>query len=294
MNYSDYFDVKHKIELLKKLSAQNAIPDKFLPVLEKLLFDKFTINCFPIGDQFIYRARKNEYGRLFTDIGELKHPRLSSAKGRMNDVGESFFYGALCELGTIYEMVPTIGSLFTISKISTKSGILQPLFKIVGLLDDYRSSITPKNKTEKTIYNYLHGEFIKVTTNADEYNSTIAISRLLLSKDIVAPDYCLCGLAYPSVQKARGVANVRTINIGMKGEAFDDNFCIIDTFVYCLTDEEKTYQLNEINRGEIEEDGCINWMYSFSEMQQRMRSGLTLDGTFVEKLRSYADQSTNC
>jgi len=110
MKYSNYFDVKRKIELLKKLSARNAMLEKFSPLLEDLLFDKLEIKGFAL-DQFIYRARRNEPGRLFADIAELKHPISSGAKGRMNDVGESFFYGALCELGTIYEMVPAIGSL---------------------------------------------------------------------------------------------------------------------------------------------------------------------------------------
>lgn len=113
MNYSTYFDVKRKIELLKKLSARNAMLDEFAPLLEDLLLDKIEIKGFTLGNQFIYRARRNESGRLFTDIGELKHPKSSSTKGRMNDVGESFYYGALCELGTIYEMVPAIGSLFS-------------------------------------------------------------------------------------------------------------------------------------------------------------------------------------
>jgi hypothetical protein len=74
----------------------------------------------------------------------------------------------------------------------------------------------------------------------------------------------------------------------MKGEAFDDNFYIKETRVYCLTHEMNRYQLNEVNHGEIAEDGRINWMYSFSEMQQRMQNGLTLDGSFVENLKSYA------
>jgi len=74
----------------------------------------------------------------------------------------------------------------------------------------------------------------------------------------------------------------------MEGETFDDNFCIRDTFVYCLTDEVKSYQLNEVNRGEIAEDGRLNWTYSFVEMQRRMRSGLTSDGSFVEGLKSHA------
>lgn len=287
MKYSDYFDVKRKIELLKKLSARNAMPDEFAPLLQDLFFDKIEIKGFFLGDQFIYRARRNEPGRLFANISELKHPKASSSKGRMNDAGESFFYGALCELGTIYEMVPAIGSLFTISKINKQKGL--PIFLIAGLLDDPRSP-TPKNSTEKAIYNYLHGEFTKVTTTAEEYNSTIAISRQLLSKGLSAPeDYSLCGLAYPSVQIARGVANVRTFNIGMKGETFDDNFCIKDSSVYCLTDEVKNYQLNEVNHGAIAEDGRLDWMYSFGEMQQRMRSGLTSDGSLVEKLKSHAD-----
>jgi len=285
MKYSNHFDVKLKIELLKKLSVRNAMPDEFAPVLQDLLFDKHEIKGLAL-DQSIYRARRNEPGRLFTDIGELKHPKSTSTKGRMNDVGESFFYGALCELGTIYEMVPAIGSLFTISKINKLKG--NPIFMIAGLLDDPRSP-APKNSTEKAIYNYLHGEFTKVTTTAEEYNSTIAISRLLLSKGLHAPEgFTLCGLAYPSVQVARGVANVRTFNIGMKGESFDDNFFIRDAFVYCLTHELKSYQLNEVNRGEIAADGSLNWTYSFAEMQRRMRSGLTSDGLFVEKLKSHA------
>ena len=106
MKYSNYFDIKRKIELLKKLSARNAMPNEFIPLLENLLLDKIEIKGFPLDDQFIYRARKNEADRLFTDTDELKHPKSSSVKGRMNDEGESFFYGALCELGTIYELVP--------------------------------------------------------------------------------------------------------------------------------------------------------------------------------------------
>ncbi len=287
MKYSNDFDVKHKIELLKKLSTRNALPDEFAPLLQDLFFDQIEIKGFALGDQFIYRARRNEPGRLFANIDELKYPKSSSAKGRMNDAGESFFYGALCELGTIYEMVPPIGSLFTISKINKRKGF--PIFLIAGLLDDPRSP-TPRNSTEKEIYDYLHGELTKVATTAEGYNSTIAISRLLLNKDLLAPeDYYLCGLAYPSVQVARGVANVRTFNIGMKGETFDGNFCIKDSSVYCLTDEVEGYQLNEVNHGVIAEDGRLNWMYSFGEMQQRMQSGLTSDESFVEKLKSYAD-----
>lgn len=285
MKYSNHFDVKRKIELLKKLSVRNAKPDEFAPVLQDLLFDKHEIKGLAL-DQPIYRARRNESGRLFADIGELKYPQSPLTKGRMNDVGEPFFYGALCELGTIYEMVPAIGSLFTISKINKQKG--NPIFMIAGLLDDPRSP-APKNSTEKAIYDYLHGEFTKVTTTAEEYNSTIAISRLLLSKGFRAKEgSILCGLAYPSVQVARGVANVRTFNIGMKGEKFDDNFFIRDAFVYCLTHELESYQLNELNRGEIAADGSLNWTYSFAEMQRRMRSGLTSDGSFVEKLKSHA------
>ena len=285
MSYSKYFDAKHKIELLRKLSARNAAPEEFTLLLENLFFHRMEIKAFDITDQFIYRARKNKHGSLFTDVSELKQPQSSPCKGRMNDKGESFFYGGICELGTIYEMLPDIGSLFTISRITKQKQEDHPMFLIAGLLDDPRSP-TPRNSTEKAIYNYLHGELTKVTSNVEEYNSTIAISRVLLSKGLSAPEnYSLSGLVYPSVQQARGVANVRTFNIGMKGDAFDDKFQIKDAFVYCLTHEVEAYQLNGVNYGEIAGDGRINWKFDFAEMQHRMRSGLTSDGLVVESLK---------
>ena len=286
MKYSNYFDTKRKIELLKKLSGRNAAPKEFVHLVENLFFHQMEIKAFDIADQFIYRARKNKQGSLFADVSELKHPQLSPCKGRMNDEGESFFYGGICELGTIYEMVPEIGRLFTISRISKQKQEEHPMFLIAGLLDDPRSP-TPRNSTEKAIYDYLHGELTKVTSTVEEYNSTIAISRVLLNKGLIAPEnYSFCGLVYPSVQRARGIANVRTFNIGMKGDAFDDKFQIKDSFVYCLTHEVDTYQLNGVNYGEIAEDGRVNWLYRFTEMQQRMRSGLTLKGSVVESLKN--------
>lgn len=289
MKYSNYFDTKRKIELLKKLSVRNATAKEFTPLLENLFFNQMEIKGFNLLDQFIYRARKNEQGSLFADVSELKHPHSSPLKGRMNEKGESFFYGGICELGTIYETVPEIGSLFTISRIAKQKQEEHPIFLIAGLLDD-PSSPVPRNSTEKAIYDYLHGELTKVTSTVEEYNSSIAISRVLLNKGLSAPEnYSLCGLVYPSVQRARGVANVRTFNIGMKGDAFNDKFQIKDSFVYCLTHEVNTYQLNNVNYGEIAEDGRVNWLYNFTEMQQRMRSGLTLNGSVVESLKKFSD-----
>ena len=87
---------------------------------------------------------------------------------------------------------------------------------------------------------------------------------------------------------ARGIANVRTFNVGMQGKSFDDNFYITGATVYCLTDETNRYQLNEVNKGSVAEDGSIEWQFSFAEMQQRMQAGLAADGTLVEKLKTYA------
>jgi len=288
MQFTRYFDTKRKIEMLRKLSMRNASPEDFIPLLQNLLFHQFEIRGFiPDDGDYIYRARKNEVGKLFAHADELKHPKISNEKGRMNDVGESFFYGARCELGTIYEMAPALGSLFTISRVIKRRGT--PIFYLAGLLDDPRSP-SPRNSTEKIIYDYLHGELTKVTKTADDYNSTIAISRLLLSKDLLAPDeITFCGLVYPSVQLARGVANVRTFNFGMKGNVFDDNFRIKDAFVYCLTDEGTRYQLNEVNRGEVIGEGDVNWQFTYVEMQRRMSSGLAADGTIVESLKKHAD-----
>lgn len=288
MKYKDYIEAKRAIDALKRLPTQNTAPEGYMPSLRRLLIDKLQISALQLSDKPIYRARKNKPGRLFISADELKHPASSPSKGRMNDVGEAFFYGGICELGTIYEMVPALGSLFTISTATKRRGT--PIFLIAGLIDDPLCP-SPQSKTEEIIYNYLNEELTKVTTNPNDYSSTVAISRLLLSKGINAhDDMFLAGLVYPSAQRARGVANVRTYNIGMPGKIFDENFSITGATVYCLTAETNAYQLNEVNRGEASEDGTINWVHGFPEMQQRMRAGLTVDGMLVDSLRQYADE----
>lgn len=286
MKIGNHFDIKRKIEILQRLSIQRAAPSEFVLLLRDLL-PHALLTCVPLADENIYRARFNEPGRLFSDVSELKHPKAPLRKNRLNDVGEPFFYGAACELGTIYEMVPPVGSLFTMSRI-TKQCAKTPFFCIAGLVDDPRFP-EPKGATEKAVFNYLHSELTKIATTPDDYNSTIALSRFYLDKELSAPNDCfLGGLIYPSVQMARGVANVRTFNYGIRGHVFDENFRIRDACVYCFTfEEDDRYHIHEVNFANISEDGRLNWRYDFSEMQRRMRSGIASNGEITEALRMH-------
>ena len=75
------------------------------------------------------------------------------------------------------------------------------------------------------IGDYLHGEQQKVTNAVDDYNATIAISRLFLGKACCPRGFFIAGLAYPEVFKWQGeLPMLGTFNVGMQEKSFDDNF----------------------------------------------------------------------
>ena len=114
----NYFEMKRKISKLQELSARNAEPEDYLPLLESLT-NKVSLNATSIKNDFIYRSRKNLTGTLFNNLADLKYPQKDKikVKGRLNDIGESILYAALGELGTLIEARPQFNKLFTISTI---------------------------------------------------------------------------------------------------------------------------------------------------------------------------------
>ena len=142
----------------------------------------------------------------------------------------------------------------------------------MGILGRLYSPNT-KNKTEKLIVDYLHSQITKQVEINEDYNSTIALAHFFLKTDLKGNNQISprSGLIYPSVQGIKGVSNTTTYNIALSPEIFDNYYSIRECYVYFLSNEQTHYQLNEINKGFIQENGAINWEHNYQAMKARAR-----------------------
>lgn len=267
----DFFATQRRIKALKQHTVNNSYPTDFLPAL-RVILKGLPFKATTLENEFIFRSRLHDTDKLFSHIDELKYPRgeYIKEKGRFNEIGESIFYGSLCELGTIIESHPTFDQLFTIIKIRKIAGL--PLFLAPIAVEKFPFTPIPKNENESIIFNYLYGEVTKIIQDKREYNSTIAIGhhflRTTFSSDTVQKNLILC---YPSAV-GKEICNTTTYNLAMRPETFDSNFKIIEAIVYSLSNEQTEYVLNPYNIANIEENGNLIWKYNYKEMLEKIKN----------------------
>ncbi len=278
----NYWDVKRKVEMLKKLSSSKEQPDKHFHLI-KSAFTGVRSAAITIENDVIYRSRWNKQGGLFSNTSELGYPNNSDVKqkGRLNNKGESILYAAACELGTIIESRPDIGKLFTISTIKLSNSNL--LFFPLGITDKgYYGKKT--SSAEKLIIEYVNSEIIKVVDDPEDYNSTIALSKFYLRTNIIGSNSSGC-IAYPSVESSK-ISNKTTYNFAIIPKVFDKYFTFTDAKVYCLIHLKEHYQLTAMNQvTEINNTGNLIWKYSYTEMTKRIKDGLSLDGRYYKEIK---------
>lgn len=276
-----YWETKRIVDRLKRLSAHNAAPSIVAPALDKAMIG-VTFSAMTITNEYLYRSRWNIPGRLFNNVSELsyKPQHLVDRKGRLNDIGESTLYAAACEIGTILESRFQYLKPITIAKLKALNKEL--LYTPIGLKDrhPYYSDLS---RGERMVIDYCYGEITNLVENDYEYNSTIAIANHFLRKNLISEKgKQKLGVIYPSVEGSK-ICNQRTYNVAMLPEVFDRNFKIVGATVYILSREKNHIQLNDVNIvNSVNEDGGLNWRYSYEEMVDRIRKGATI-GEYICK-----------
>ena len=275
---ADYFDVKRKIDLLKKTCADQLPDDKCFPLINSIMKNSVGV-AVGLKNPAIYRSRKNDDHRLFENVSELIYPpeHLVKEKGRLNAVGQSILYAALCELGTINELAIKLEECFTITKFKRKESSKDPIVMPLGFK---RGEYIPSEMTraQQCVHDFLHSELTKIVSNDDEYNVTIAIGNHMLISPVKMYEETLpqLALAYPSVEAIKN-RTTQTYNIAMLPKVFDDHYEMEEAFVYVLTLEDTHYQLNPLNRASCNSRGELIWQFNFEEMKVRLVRGLTYD-----------------
>jgi hypothetical protein len=274
-----YFEMKRKIERLKAKPI-GAGGDDTRATLLKSVTEGGIFSAITLKNEAIYRARWNERARLFQNVSELIYPpAVFASKGRFNEKGESIFYGATSELGTIIELRPDLGKLFTITKFSRKSNE-DPFFFPLAIRDKAGRAdayFTPRKKSQKLLHDFLYEILTARGDDTNAYDLSIMLARQFFGTGIDMPQgKRYAGIAYASVE-ARFIASHLTYNVAMQPSFFDQNYQLAETFVYGLTLEETHYQLNPVNHAKADGTGALNWRFSYDEMVTRLTSGILLD-----------------
>lgn len=271
--------MKRKIERLKAQphpeSSVDLRPKILKDVLKGVIFSAITLK-----NDIIYRARWNQQLRLFENVSELIYPPPEYAtRGRFNEQGESIFYGAACEFGTIIELRPEIGKLFTISRFARKHAE-DPLFFPLAIRDkdgERDRYLTPRKRSHKVLHDFLYENLTSRGNDPRIYDLSIMLGRNFFDASVDLPQGSrYAGIAYASVE-SRLISSHLTYNCAMKPVFFDQNYNFSETYVYGLTLEKNHYQLNPVNHATSGTSGNLNWRYSYQEMVERLSRGVLLD-----------------
>lgn len=303
----NYFSKKRQIENFRQMVFRGCEPDELAPLLNVIMLGGGLVGHTMPGE-YIYRCRVYIKGALFSHVDELKYPPSHGVKmkGRLNDVGQSVFYGSNSELGTLIEARPDLERLFVISKIVRKRPSEQPFFIGLGMkTPNYIQGATgadhpPLNRTDKQLTEFLHKEVTRPASDANCYNASIAIANHFFKVSLLqyadsgrslvsfaGSNYP--GLIYPSVHGQK-ICNVTTYNLAMLPRTFDENYKIIQTDIYTLTHEPvgNLLVLASINTGIVDTSGMIEWQYTHGEMKGRTETGIFGLDIYVERLKGVA------
>lgn len=279
---TNYFSTKRCLEKFRQLVLQGAEPDDMRSLLNMIITGR-TLIGHTMSCEHIYRSRPYEKGRLFAHVDELKYPPPDrvQVKGRLNDVGQSIFYGSNTELGTLIEAKPELDRLFVISKIECIRN--EQIFLIpVGMKKhNYIQGAVnidqgARNKIDKLIIDFLHDEMTRPASGVDCYNGAIAFANHFFRVNLTWSDGSdRVGLVYPSAHGQK-ICNVATYNIAMLPHTFDENYRITETAIYSLIHNPtlNALVLTPLNTGTVGAGGIISWQCSHQEMRQRTEVGI--------------------
>jgi hypothetical protein len=264
-------DLKKSIEKYHSLdfnSSTIADADKLLREIIKHFVTQTLVWNFPV----LYRARKHSNKNLFENVSELIYPKNPKVYGRLNDIGESLFYGATQVDTAIMEMKPKIGDEITIleSKLIDQSSVLKfmevgvkELIEVQNIDSDFMKKywekinnllVTEENKKRYLLVNsFLVKEITKIVsdTETQNYKGTIAICQFYIKNNDLAH-----GMIYPSINRKGSECVV------IKPEVYDKYFYAERCFKSKVVDIKKDGGLQLYcvdNSTNIDVNGKIVW-----------------------------------
>ncbi len=242
----------------------------------KPLFTGFKINA-PIIDKgfYIYRGRICEKP---CNVRELSYPPAENIEeyGRINDIGESFFYGSTAYGVPFFELGCKVGQRIAIAVWKSNSTMLLNhtgfTEECKEILNSKRALNTLHNFLKDTsgfgqlnnfVYSYLASKFVQSVETGKEYKYkiTIAIGRRLLKGELFN------GILYPTIAMSANADNVV-----LKTDYFDKNMHFVNVKYVEVTERKGTVYEAKVLDTATKLDGEGNLIWSGRNLQWTLRN----------------------
>lgn len=210
-------------ELKKAIRGYHALDHKNISIsqaTEKLIsiLKYFITHILKWNEPNIFRGRKHCEQSLFTNVQDLVHPRNPVSYGRLNDIGESMFYGASHQDTSILELKPKKGDVITVLESELADPNITPKFMEVGIRELVRKQNhspyflernqqmleqhirSAENKVRYELINKFLIDEISKSVPDDQpykYKGTIAIGQFFTKNNKLVD-----GMLYPSISRA--------------------------------------------------------------------------------------------
>lgn len=281
-------EINRRIRALRNLNLVT-VDERYLEgQVRELLNIGYVARPLIVNASIAFRVRINDGERLFTNTKELWHPppQYITAKGRVNDVGESVFYYSDSENTAVIEKRPELGDILTVLEAELIDPNKQPRVMVLGI-HEYTAQSNPNyggtppqydakqkqftdregiSKTNPLLQAYLTKEFMRQVSpgNEQEYKITIAIAKILMNEpELLNEDgsrvegVTVDGFAYPSI-----ASNNLGANVALRTDSADQLYKPVAATVYQVEEkrDETHYTVGKLKWStSIEEDGTINW-----------------------------------
>lgn len=253
-------DMEKFIEMIK-YGIDNNEPIEYFYEIYKDCWHLVRWNAMSLENEMFYRARTLNKDDLFHNINELKYPPSSIVleKGRLNDINESVAYLSTSELVPIVELDIGYYQIYCLVEIEYIEKNI--IFFSIGIKGEYEG-LTEAEIKFIDFFNHL-----LTTPNKNYYNATIAFAKKLFKSGLFMNEVKLNqGIIYNSAQEHK--ANKHLYNAVVEPKVFDECFRIKKATYQILSYNalEDCIITNEINHGEILDNGEINWEKNYEEM----------------------------
>jgi hypothetical protein len=266
-----YKDLEKAINQFQSMDFKNTSIAEAYDLL-RLIMPHFRTLSLVLNAPIVFRARRHSSDKLFENTEELIYPKITTAFGRLNDIGESLFYGSHDRDVALFEMRPQLGEEFTILQSRLIDSNNGPKFMEIAVRElmveqnhshdfikksseilERNISTTDNKRRYKLINDFLVREITKVVSNNEPYNykGSIAIAQFFSKWNTLVD-----GMIYPSIAASGGVC------IAIKPTSYDRLYfaeiCAKVKVEEIDADGLPTYSIVEISE-KIDTNGLITW-----------------------------------
>jgi len=212
----DIEKIKRAIKEIKKIDLQITTIEELETLLEPL-FTGYQVSAPRFNPPvYLYRARRIERPSKLEEVYYPK-PELIKKLGRINNIGEPFFYAATARSVPFFELDVQPGEHVTVACWKTKKPLL---LNHVGFTKECKDKLNSNrdlsqiyefvknmanfDETNKLVSNFLASKFVEIIPKGYEHNykTTIAIAKKLLMGNL------LNGILYPTIAMSGNADNV--------------------------------------------------------------------------------------